>query len=189
MKAESQRDQPRQFASYSERCPTQRELPGAAHCGPEELKGPSLVPLFIGSQDDWLQALVIFHPGHNPHDADSNYTILVLPRMYSSAGRYDSRHQDFQVPSGTTWLAQLTLLYKDKESAKSSQFTAHQPIILAVQARIQCWLVWDCQMGAGLHHHTLSTLSLISKVDKSVLEYVSSIMIIFMETAQSKMSS
>jgi len=44
-------------------------------------------------------------------------------------------------------------------------------------------------MGAGLHHHTLSTLSLISKVDKSVLEYVSSIMIIFMETAQSKMSS
>jgi len=33
------------------------------------------------------------------------------------------------------------LLDKDKESAKSSRFTAQQLAILAVQARIQCWLV------------------------------------------------
>jgi len=52
-KAESQGDQPRQFASYSERVtPAQRELLGTARCGPELLKGPSLVPLFIWSQDD-----------------------------------------------------------------------------------------------------------------------------------------
>jgi len=38
--------------SYSERHPTERELLGAAHCRPEEFKGPSLVLLFVGSQDD-----------------------------------------------------------------------------------------------------------------------------------------
>jgi len=40
--------------SYSEKCPTWREFLGAARCGPEELKGLSLVLLFIASQDDWL---------------------------------------------------------------------------------------------------------------------------------------
>jgi len=33
------------------------------------------------------------------------------------------------------------LLYKDKESAKPSRFTAPQLTVLAVQARIQHWLV------------------------------------------------
>jgi len=51
-KVESQGDQLRQFVSCSERRPTQRELLGTARCGPGELKGPSLVPLFIWSQDD-----------------------------------------------------------------------------------------------------------------------------------------
>jgi len=71
VKIESQGDQPRwcrQSSRYSEKCPTHRELLGAAYCRPEELKGPSLVSLFIGSQDDWLQASVFFHPGHDPHD-------------------------------------------------------------------------------------------------------------------------
>jgi len=54
VKVESQGDQPNQFRSYSEKRPTQRELLGTAHCRPELLRGPSLVPLFIGSQDDWL---------------------------------------------------------------------------------------------------------------------------------------
>jgi len=40
--------------SYSEKRPTQTELLGAARCGQGELTGPSLVPLFIGSQDDCL---------------------------------------------------------------------------------------------------------------------------------------
>jgi len=40
--------------SYSEKHPTQRDLLGAARYGPEWLRGPSLVPLFVGSQDDWL---------------------------------------------------------------------------------------------------------------------------------------
>jgi len=52
VKVESRGDQPRQLTSYSERHPTQRELQGTARCGPEELKGPSSVLLFIGSQDD-----------------------------------------------------------------------------------------------------------------------------------------
>jgi len=38
--------------SYSAKHPTQKELLGAAHCRPEDLKEPSLVLLFIGSQDD-----------------------------------------------------------------------------------------------------------------------------------------
>jgi len=41
VKAESQGDRPRwcwQSSRYSEKCPTQRELLGIAHCGPEELK-------------------------------------------------------------------------------------------------------------------------------------------------------
>jgi len=38
--------------SYSERHLTQRELLGEACWGPEELKGPSLILLFVGSQDD-----------------------------------------------------------------------------------------------------------------------------------------
>jgi len=71
MKVESQGDQPRwcqQSSRYSEKRPTQRELPAAARCGSEDLKGSSLVPLFIGSEDHWLQASVFFHPGHDPHD-------------------------------------------------------------------------------------------------------------------------
>jgi len=51
VKVESQGVQAR-FASYSERRPSQRELLGAAHCRPEELKGPSLVLQSIESQDD-----------------------------------------------------------------------------------------------------------------------------------------
>jgi len=38
----------------TEKHPTWRGLLGTARCGPEELKGPSLVPLFRGSQDGWL---------------------------------------------------------------------------------------------------------------------------------------
>jgi len=49
-KVDSQGDQPG-LVSYSGRCPTQRQLLGAAHCRPEELKGPSSAPLFIASQD------------------------------------------------------------------------------------------------------------------------------------------
>jgi len=76
-KVESQGDQPRQFASYSGRRPTQRELLGAARCGPEELKGPFLLLPFIGSQDDWLQASEIFHPGRSPHDTNTHQLIIL----------------------------------------------------------------------------------------------------------------
>jgi len=56
-KVESQGDQPRwsrQSSRYSKKHPTQRELLGTTHCRPDKLREPSLVPLFIGSQDDWL---------------------------------------------------------------------------------------------------------------------------------------
>ena len=36
----------------SERHPAQREMLVTARCGPGELKGPHLVPFFIGSGDD-----------------------------------------------------------------------------------------------------------------------------------------
>jgi len=78
-KAESQGDQP-MFTSYPERCPPQRELLGTARCGPGELRGPSLVPLFMGSQDDWHWASVVFHPGHNSHD-----TILICRQWLYNA--------------------------------------------------------------------------------------------------------
>jgi len=46
------------------------------------------------------------------------------------------------------------LLYKDKESAKSSWFNAHQLDILAVQAKILCWLVLGLLgVCVGMHHH------------------------------------
>jgi len=57
VKAETQGDQSREWwqcSRYSEKHPTQRVLLGAARCGPEELKEPCLVLLFIGSQDDRL---------------------------------------------------------------------------------------------------------------------------------------
>jgi len=86
--------------SYSEKHSTQKKLLGAAHCGPEELKGSSLVPLSIGSQDGWFQASVIFQPGHNPHDA----TLIFRQKPYNSSttqnvqfwhlpDRCNSRHQ------------------------------------------------------------------------------------------------
>ena len=121
-----------------------RDLLSTAHCRPEELKESSLVPLFIGSPDDWLQASVIFHPGHNPHDADSNCIFPVLLRMYSSdiyqAGETPGI-RSFRCCQGEPDHLNSLLLYKDKESAKLSRFTAHQVAIFAVWARIQCWLV------------------------------------------------
>jgi len=51
-----------------------------------------------------------FPPGDNPHDADNNYIIPVLLRVYSSAGGCDSRHQEFLMWLGSAWSAQLTAL-------------------------------------------------------------------------------
>jgi len=97
------------------------ELLDAACCGPEEFKGSSLVQLFIGSQDDRLLASVIFLPGHDPHAADSNSAIPVLPRMYSSdiyqAG-VSPGITSFRCDQGAPDRPSSLLLYNDKESAK-----------------------------------------------------------------------
>jgi len=75
---------------------------------------------------------------------DSNYTIPVLPRLYSSdvyqAGVTPGIRSS-RCGQGAPDRPNSLLLDKDKESAKSSWFDAHQLTIPAVQARIQCWLV------------------------------------------------
>ena len=79
-----------------------------------------------------------------PWYLDRNHTILVLPRTYSSDIYQTGATpgiSSFRCGQGAPNQLNSPLLYKDKESAKSSQFTAHQLAILAVQARIQCWLV------------------------------------------------
>jgi len=66
---------------------------------------------------------------------DSNYTILVLPRMHSSdiyqAGATPGI-RSFRCGQGAPDRPNSQLLYKDKESAKSSRFNARQLTILAV---------------------------------------------------------
>jgi len=89
-------------------------------------------------------ALVVFHRGHNPHDADSNYTIPVLPRTYSSdiyQPGVTPGIRSFRCGQGASGQPNSLLLYKDEESPKLSRFNACQIAILSVQARIQCLLV------------------------------------------------
>jgi len=68
-----------------------------------------------------------------------NYTILVLPRLYGS-----DVYQGGKTPGTRRFRCtqadqpNALLLFKDKESAKSSQFTAHQ-----------CWLVMALPTGRG----------------------------------------
>jgi len=163
-KVESQGDQPRQLASYSDRHPTQRELPGSARCGPAELKGLSLALLFLGSQDGWLQASVIFHTGHSPHDA----ILIFRQQLYNSSSTQTV--QFWHLPGGCNPRHQGTVreclispthcsCTNHKESAMLSWFNAHWLTIPAVQARVQCWLVLGLPgVRRGLHLHTICSI-------------------------------
>jgi len=60
---------------------------------------------------------VIFHPGHNPHDAilifrqqPYNPSTSQNVQFWHLPGRCDSRHQQFWERSGSAWSAQLTAL-------------------------------------------------------------------------------
>jgi len=108
---------------------------GAARCGPRELKGPFLVPLFIGSLNNGLWS-VNFHPGHNQCEVipANNRVILVFLRLYSpDPYQTDSRSSRYSqaVPDRPNSL----LSFKGKKNGYLSQLIA-----LAVQARMQCWL-------------------------------------------------
>jgi len=100
--------------------------------------------------------LVTIHMMHSWY-LDRNYTILVLPRMYSSdihqAG-VTPGIRSFRCGQGAPDQPNSLLLKEDKESAKSSWFNAHQLDILAVQAKILCWLVLGLLgVCVGMHHH------------------------------------
>jgi len=88
----------------------------------------------------------------NPPDTDSSYTIPVLPRMYRSAifqAGVTPRIRRFGCGQGAPDQPHSLLLYKDEESAKSSQFSAHQLTILEREQEYNVNWFWDCQVCGG----------------------------------------
>jgi len=88
---------------------------------------------------------------------DSNYTIPVLPRMYSSdIYQLDVNPgiRSFRGNQGAPDRSSSLLLYNNKENVKSSRFNAHQLAIPAVQVRILRWLVLGLPGVRGGHTTT-----------------------------------
>ena len=91
---------------------------------------------------------IIFHPGQNPHDA----ILIFRQQLYNSSttqnvqfwhlpDRYDSRHQELQVWSGSTWSAQLTTIVQGQGKCQVIPIQCIPANYSCSATRIQCWLV------------------------------------------------